>query len=545
MVGKSHTCHRLTYAVWIPLFVAVCGPAGFAADFTPASQEVRAAVERAVVYLEANGSSDHRLGARALAGLAIYKHRGQLDHPKVQEQLSAIRGSLKSRQPSDITAGSNWDIYSTGMALIFLCEADPAGCNDEITKLLRSLEIRQKPNGGWGYPDRDTGDTSMTQYGVLGTWIATQEGFHTSPASVEKVATWLMRTQDPSGGFGYQGIVPSGAGLVSQTDVRLSLTSAGLGSVYMCADLLGFIQPPEEKPDGLPEALRELPSKDGRGRFASQIDQRALRETAIRGNAWMAANYKVDQGQWQHYYMYALERYQSFRELAEGTQEPSPEWYNLGAEFLIKTQKQEGKWDCGQSMVVPDTAFGTLFLLRSTKRTIEKAKEYGTGILVGGRGLPQETGAVEVRDGQIVAKPLLGPGQALLAALENPSETNYAAAVDALRGLPSDDIHELVSRNAEKLRALAGERSPEARLAAVQALGRSRDLDNVPTLIYALSDPDRPVMQAAREALMRVSRRFDAMGIPENPSEIELRNGIQRWKEWYRRVRPDAEFDSP
>ena len=89
-------------------------------------------------------------------------------------------------------------------------------------------------------PERETGDTSMTQYGVLSSWEATQAGFTVPIESIEGVATWLLRTQDPSGGFGYQGNVGNGGGLVQQSDVKLSMTAAGLGSLCICASLLGL-----------------------------------------------------------------------------------------------------------------------------------------------------------------------------------------------------------------------------------------------------------------------------------------------------------------
>ena len=50
---------------------------------------------------------------------------------------------------------------------------------------------------------------------------------------------WLIRTQDPSGGFGYQGKIGEGNKLVKQSEVRQSLSAAGLGSVYACSDMLG------------------------------------------------------------------------------------------------------------------------------------------------------------------------------------------------------------------------------------------------------------------------------------------------------------------
>jgi len=79
-------------------------------------------------------------------------------------------------------------------------------------------------------------------------------------------------------------------------------------------------------------------------------------------------------------------------------------------------------------------------------------------------------------------------------------------------------------------------------MAAVRALAKTRNFDNVPTLIYALTDPDRQVMCEARDALRRLSRRPGGFGLPDRPSESGRLAAIKAWKQWYLAVRPDAEF---
>ena len=151
--------------------------------------------------------------------------------------------------------------------------------------------------------------------------------------------------------------------------------------------------------------------------------------------------------------------------------EKEPKWYNDGARFLIKTQADDGSWtsQCG---VVPDTAFGVLFLLRSTKKSIEKAYTYGDGTLVGGRGLPKDTDLVEVRGGQVVAKPLLGPAEGLLTALDNPGANDYDEAMDLLADLPAPDLEALMSKYGDKLRRLVNNKSPERAAGGGPALGQ-------------------------------------------------------------------------
>ena len=78
---------------------------------------------------------------------------------------------------------------------------------------------------------------------------------------------------------------------------------------------------------------------------------------------------------------------------------------------------------------------------------------------------------------------------------------------------------------------------------AVRALGRTGNLDYVPTLIYALTDPDRDVVLEARGALQFVSRRFDGFGPPDDYTDQQRYDAAENWKAWYRSLRPGASID--
>jgi hypothetical protein len=528
-------------AVWLFLTMAVATPPPPLAAFTPDSPEVKEAVNKGIKFLETEAARDDRLGAMALRGLALLKHGAAAEHPKIAAAVAQIRQAQTNEDP----AKSDLDIYSTGLSIVFLVELDPSKYKSEITWLMKYLQWRQKPHGAWGYPGRETGDTSMTQYGVLSAWEAAQVNMPMPVESVEGVTTWLLRTQDPSGGFGYQGTLAEGAALVPQSEVRESMTAAGLGSLCICATMLGIGPKAERRDDNLPPALKEVKSKEDdarRQKIATRIDAGRVREAQSRGIRWMQANYKIDPGGWTHYYLYALERCMSFLELVERKQNKEPKWYNDGVEFLIRTQTVEGSWS-SQAGVVPDTAFSVLFLLRSTRKSIEKAYSFGHGTLIGGRGLPKETDLVEVRAGQIVASPLLGPAEGLLAALDDPKNKDRDAALQLLAELPAPDTELLLAKHGEKIRELVNHKSPEARLAAVIALGKTRDLDHVPLLIYALTDPDAEIVRAAHESLLRIARNPTAVGFPEELNDTERHRLIDDWKAWYRAIRPAADMD--
>ena len=514
-----------------------------ATGYTPESREVRDAVARAVKFLEARrtdssgtGYEDTRPGAYAVVGIALLKNGAPPNHPRVVSAVTQLQRSIdRAEDPSKL----GFDIYSTALSIIFFVTLDANRYRSEVNSLLRYLQSVQKDHGGWGYPGAKTGDTSMTQNAILGLWEAEKAGVPISYEMVDRALVWLLKTQDPSGGFGYQGTVSNDFTPVQQSMVKPSMSGAGLGSVYLCADLLR-IGKARKDDDKLPPGMRKVEAKRSvpKSRVTPQLVQQAL----SRGKAWMEKNFVIEQRDYHLYNLYTVERYHTFREDAEGTAEKEPRWYNDGVRYLLKNQKDEGSWQdqCGET---PATAFGILFLIRSTKISVTDKKSFGDGTLVGGKGLPKTTAGMARVAGNLVAKPELGSLDKVLAALDDASSPDAADALEALAMLPSDEAADLASKHAKKLRELAGAMSAEARLASVRALGKRRDLDNVPALLYALTDPVPAVVREARDSLRRISRKFDGFGMPDEPTELERHAAIRKWQEWYLAIRPDAELE--
>jgi hypothetical protein len=506
---------------------------------------VRASVEKGIKFLESDAAVDSldRVGARAIQGYSLLVFGAEHTHPKIVAAADKIHAALGARDLAKVDTAA-WDVYSTGLSIIFLVKLDPQKYHSDIEFLLAYLHKRQKPHGGWGYLERETGDTSMTQYGVLSSWTAKNAGFNVPYESIESVATWLLKTQDPSGGFGYQGNISTTGAPVAQSEVRPSMTAAGSGSLYICASFLGMIDP-KDKDDKVPSAMKEVKEKEpAKERIHTRIEMRLVRDTETRANAWLEAHGKVAESeQWVHYYLYALERCMSFREHFEHKTEKEPKWYNEGAEFLMKSQTPAGSWN-GQCGAVADTAFGVLFLMRSTQRAIEPTVTYKEGVMIGGHGIPKDTSRIE-RDhnGQLKEKPLLGgSAQGLLDALDHPDTRDFDKKVEQFAELPDDQIEKLATKYGDKIRALVRNKSQDARLAAVKALGKQpRNLDNVETLIYALTDPDPLVVRAANDSLQRIRRVPVVTPLAENLSDEDRRLLVEKWKAWYQTIRPSAE----
>src|SRR5207244_636266 len=113
--------------------------------------------------------------------------------------------------------------------------------------------------------------------------------------------------------------------------------------------------------------------------------------------------------------------------------------------------------------------------------------------------------------------------------------------LDELARDPSQLVVEQVDeKSARRLQQLVHGGDAEARLLAVRALGRTGNLDYVPTLLYALTDPDRRVVLEARNELRFISRNFDGLGPPDNFTEEQRFKAIDAWKKWYKSIRPAA-----
>jgi hypothetical protein len=545
---------RVACPVWcaVVLFGGLVQPSARAV--TVDSPEVKELVQRGLAALEkgddaTNDPYSTRLGAKCVVGLAFVK-AGKPDHPLVKEALAACRAGM---QPSELV-----DVYSNGLALVFLCELGARKNLREVEYYLNLMHDRQKGHGGWGYDGNNregqtwqTGDTSQTQYAALGYWSAYRNGLRVDAKSLENLANWLVRTQDPTGGWAYQGNVSPTSQLVPQGTLNCSMLAAGLGSTLICIDLIDARLPsnlrtsnlsnaPEDLLGELPPAVRVVNPGGTVGRPApirisgDRVNSTNLFDSIDLARGWMDKNYEVDIGRYTNYYLYATERYQSFYELIEGVAEDEPKWYNDGYQYLRRSQEPDGAWrgGCGRAV---DTAFAVLFLLRSTQKSIQGT--LGEGQLVGGRGLPSNLARAKLRGNQVVAEQVQTKVEELLSLIDDGEQ----GRLDDLARDPTALVVDVVDeRSARRLQQLVRGGEPEVRLLAVRALARSGNMDYVPTLIYALTDPDREIVIEARDGLQFVSRKFDGYGPPDDFSDEQRFAAIDAWKRWYRTLRPGA-----
>lgn len=547
---------RLWYAAWKRAILVVLLPLANVLTthsdllaYTPQSPEVLTMRRKAVAYLE-KCESYNLLGGNCLVAMAIHKELSQDQHPKVLEAIEACRqfSADKSRKLKGP------DVYSVGIAIIFLCGLDPAMYRTEIEDLLAILESLRKPNiGAWGYPGGqhvNSCDTSMTQYGVLCYWAAHEAGFQIEFDAAAACCNWLLRTQDPSGAWSYQG-KDSGSEknriAQNQYEIRHSMAAAGLSSVYIMADLLSLV--PKPRPQKVrtgsgavrPVEQNKLDEQDtpNRNPRTNGVSAEAVRAAMALGDRWFDNNFAINEKTPAlHYYMYALERYQSFREKVTG--EEQLDWYDAGVTHLVGTQKEDGSWS-GKYAQQVDTSFAVLFLLRSTQKTI-KGGQPQTGFLISGHRIPRDTTNMFVRNGRIEAPSRKKATDEVLAMLLRTDESELRSSFDLLEELELSQNPEQRATQIAKLQRLLRAGEQEKRLIAIKTFTSTRDLDQIPALIYALSDPDFEIKRLARDGLRFMSRKFYGYGLVDEPDEGQEQAAILNWKKWYLSIKPDAEF---
>ncbi len=528
----------------------VCGP-GWA--LTPESPAVRQAVQRAVAVLKAKLSEtelyqtaalDHQVGIKVLTCLAILKAEQPRDPKYVDYAVGTLRAALQDSQ-----FGTHYTSpYTLGLSITYLAAVDPQQYREEIRKLLQLLLRTQMPHGGFAPLDgaqrakQAVGDTSMMQYAMLGMWEAYQAQVPPPERNLEAAAAWLFAAQNPGGSFPYE---PGG----SSPRVNIALSAGGTASLYILANIVRQSGSESRSMSSrLPSSLQPV------GEAAAQPSAPALRLTIgaerlaqalQQGDAWLAGQNFVQEPHAFHVYYsyYALERYFAFREQFTGESEPEPAWYTTLASHLLQSQNADGSW--GNAVLV-DTAFCVLTLVRSTSLSLKQRHvDTASGVLVGGRGFDVDSGRVRVQgDSLVVVKPLQGPAEEMLRLLEDPNNERFDEALVGLQDLSAEADEAMLAPLAVRMRRLAaGDSSPEARAAALTALARLRNLDDVPLFIHALADEDWRVVQAARDALRRISRKLDDFGVSLTDTPMQRARAIERWKEWFRAVRPEYQFD--
>ncbi|HAY80124.1 MAG TPA: hypothetical protein DCY79_10005 [Planctomycetaceae bacterium] len=529
------------------LVILVASSPLVASAYKPDDKVVKDLVANGVTFLSGDLHYKYHLGEECLVAYTLYK-AGKRNDPKIAAALQKCAEGVRNGKVSDSTRHFT---YNVSVATIFISEASPKehrAILETYTKALLNSQVKGgQSDGAWTYGGAGDGDTSQTQYAMLALWSAHAAGVEIPIDQIDRAMKWLMRVQDPSGGWRY---TPAQG---ERFKLTRTMATGAVGSLLMGADI-GKIQLYEKKErkgkDDTPGIVKKKKKPDApqaRAATLSSVDINALRTSIGRGNSWMQNNWAITTPNHNNYYLYSMERYFSFREQAEHNKQENPGWYNQGVDYLRKTMKRAekggGYWSWGAQDSIRaetepvDTAFALLFLLRASGERIQEA--LGEGLLKGGHGLPDDlTSLTQDADGTIKKPQMEADLDEVLKGLES------SASFDNLPKVPklSDKGGEREQQIAQLKKMISGENF-EARRFAVRALGRARNLDNIPPLIYALTDPDQRIVREARDGLRFISRKFRGFRIPDEPTPVQVNKGISDWKNWYTTIRPDADVD--
>jgi HEAT repeats len=561
--------------------IVACDQTSFAAK--PNDPSVIAAIERGSAFLANNGANTD--GGRAgMAALGLLKSGTSPDDPAIGKIIDSrllpkfqSDGTYKASTPTDL-------YYEAGVDLMVYLNSHPETHEHEIAALVKILLEAQHEEGYWTYPTAsragDRGDTSITQYALLGLWDAQRHGIHVPIAAFERAASWLAANQDSEGAFWYhpgndhyrptQSVVAAGSanllvcgavlfGIERITQKAATTTAAKSDS----AALFGVLKKVDLSPSGRTESKVAISKTKHVASSNSKVGKSKIESGARRGLEWIDRNWIGGSPTYfQYYYYYALERACT---LSATDQIGDHDWYDELSDAILKQQQANGAWNSNDPAgAVANTAFALLFLSRATAKLIKPGtpdKMFGGGLMIGGRGLPTNLSAVQAGGEGIQLRKLSVPVDQLLSELENPKSTEVEAVQKSIvEQVEVGDPEKLIGQKARLIR-LATDPRPEVRRTVIWALGRCATIHEVNVLIKAIDDPDYGVVLEANNALCWFSRRPNGFGrsadpvsaLPESTSDqqksraaLAWRKTIRAdWREWYENVRPYSERSLP
>jgi len=326
----------------------------------PVSQiAINEAIDRGVQYLLSKQHVDgswydgktnvypHPEGGATALVVAALLHSG-MDH----DHQAVVRGAAYARsRPMQMFYGT--------VTRILMEDILSEHKDERQLKSLAEFLVGGANSDYFDYPGVDKpGDLSITQYAVLGMWMAKRNGIKIPDKVLETTMKIIMRHQLPDGGWAYFGQTSSsplqaggeGGG------PTCSMTTAGMSSLLFILDALGEKHRVTRK-------------------YRDDVE-----ESLDAGHEWLKKHMSYEYNstpsgdekhsrQWDLYYYYTIERLGTIAAVEDLGGVP---WYQTGADFLVKSQLPGGGWapssrpqeggyasDCG-------TAFALLFLNKAT-----------------------------------------------------------------------------------------------------------------------------------------------------------------------------------
>jgi len=308
----------------------------------PAIQKIRSAVEGGVKYLwsrqKHDGSWDTyyrgslvcTAGPTALVCYALLECGVSPHAERMQQALEWL-----AQDKSDKTT------YTLALRCQVWLMVNPKLGNkyQDLFRRDLALLIKSTKDGGYSYQADGTPrtrDNSNAQFGVLGVWAGARANMPIPGEYWSKVLEYWLRGQQQGGGWAY---------MPAKTNVRDTMTAAGLASLFVCVDYHPAI-------------------RHGRGGRTADLADEGIRK----GMQWFERNFAgTVLGVANTYYLFSVERigfacgYKYFG---------ATDWFQLGTKQLLACQEPDGSFyaqyagDPRKRNKVISTAFALLFLGR-------------------------------------------------------------------------------------------------------------------------------------------------------------------------------------
>ncbi|MBX3444115.1 MAG: HEAT repeat domain-containing protein [Planctomyces sp.] len=553
----------LTIAFALPLF----GGGGTARAADPA--QVQQAIARGANWLRGNLSKAVG-GKRWIMALAAMKGGVSANDPEIRNTINEV---LKRVNEAGEYSPDPDHYYSAGVAAVLLADADPEQYRPALDALAAYLIAGQRENGSWDYPTpRGTdGDTSVSHYALLGLWACARAECSVPGEVWEKAIQWHVRQQNSDGGFaytpGFDTDQKGGGRAASMPNMAIN----AVGSIAIAWININPNTPPslDADPPKLRTAASASTPKNNDALEAVPLAEPVLAtsgsgavpdgaaNTMRRAFNWYANRYSIENKTTSHnsYYYYSLERMAA---MINVTKIDGHDWYAEVSDYLLTKQTPEGSWNMGSfDGEELDTTFALLSLVRSTAKLMKRSDgtpTFGQGLLVGGRGLPEN---LQDGLGQKKKERKNTPLDDLLKSLASATDLDVEDVQEELIEQVQIGNREELVRQKDLLVKLVRHPNAEVRRTAAWALGRTNDIGLAQHLITALQDSDVGVNVEAHNALCWISRKSLGFDLSLDPLEgLPLDAGpdvkdaavkawrseaLKNWGSWYLANRPYRE----
>ena len=171
----------------------------------------------------------HYGGRSALACLALLNSDLELSEPRLKRCVDALAMHPLPEAGTYVRA-LRTSIWSHLLLQRRLGAASQRNYKRLLERDMTWLEREMQPNGVYDYgSDLGDGDSSNTQFAHLGLWRGNLAGAEVNRSRWERVESFWLKTQKPSGGWGY---------IPGSSNSRSSMTVAGCNSLYIVLDRL-------------------------------------------------------------------------------------------------------------------------------------------------------------------------------------------------------------------------------------------------------------------------------------------------------------------